>query len=197
MFDLVKSFVRHPSRWLALIASARARPGKADIKRWADLGNFDPRWDERSHKIAARVPNRASVIEFGCGRGALRAALPPGTEYVGSDIFARDPDTLVWDLNEGAPPLDRRFDVAIFSGVLEYVANIPALIAGLSPFARTVIASYAALEEVPNILTRRESGWVNDFKRTQFVGLFESAGYRLSWRESWTDSTVYQFERDA
>lgn len=197
MYDLAKSLVRHPTRWIKLLASSRARRGKADVSRWADLGNFDTGWDERSRKIAARVPAGASVIEFGCGRGALRAALAAGTDYVGSDIVARGPETLVWDLNDGAPPLDRQFDVAIFSGVLEYVADLPALLAGLAPVARTVITSYASLEEVPNILTRRESGWVNDLKQAQFVALFPAGGYRPTWRESWIDSTVYQFDRDA
>ena len=197
MYDLAKSLVRHPTRWLKLLTSARARRGKADVGRWADLGNFDSGWDERSHKIAARVPAGASVIEFGCGRGTLRGSLAAGTDYLGSDIVARGPDTLVWDLNNGAPPLDRGFDVAIFSGVLEYVADVSALLAGLAPVAPTAIASYASLEEVPNILTRRESGWINDCKQAQFVALFEAAGYRPTWRESWIDSTVYQFKRDA
>ena len=195
MQSLAKSFLRHPVRWIRLIGSERSRVGQADVSRWQKLENFDPAWDERSRQLAARVPKGASVLEFGCGRGALPAALPADAIYLGSDIFARGPETLVWDLNSGAPPLDRDFDVAIFSGVLEYVADVPAVIRALRPQISTILASYASVNEVPDPLTRRVCGWVNHFTEDSFVDLLNAEGYRLVWHNSWTDSTIYQFER--
>ena len=196
MFRLLKSIVRHPLRWVEVLSSFRARPGRADVERWSDLSNFATAWERRSRHLADRVASGAAVIEFGCGTGALQRMLPQRVNYVGSDIVARSSDTLVWDLNGGAPPLDSDFDVAIFSGVLEYVVDVPAVVRQLRPRVRSILTSYASTDEVSDPLTRRYNGWINDFTRDQFVALFRSAGFIEVWRREWDDSSMFEFLRD-
>lgn len=191
---ILTSLIRHPLRWARWLSIDDRRA--ANVKRWTDLGNFDPGWDERTHKIAARLRGAQSIIEFGAGRCTLRAALAVGTEYVASDVVSRGPDTLVWDLNNGAPPLDRHFDAAVFSGVLEYVEDVAAVVRGLYPNVDQIITSYASINDVSDHLTRRENGWVNHLTCAEFVALVESCGYRLRGEENWIHSRIYDFGHD-
>jgi len=119
--------------------------------------------------------------------------LPSNVEYLGSDLFPRERETLVWDLNSGVPPLKRSFDIAVFSGVLEYVIDPGCLLDELRRSVIEIAASYASSDEVPDRLTRLENGWVNHFSRAEFIDLMSSAGFTLLRREPWIDSSLYHF----
>lgn len=194
MMPRLKSLLRHPLRWSRVWLGRRARP--SNVERWGDLSNFDTKWDERTRLLADWASAYVSIIEFGCGRGTLSKLLPAASRYVGSDIVDRDGQTLVWDLNDGAPPLSERFDLVIFSGVLEYVLDPSLLISGLKPHTSAITASYASIDEVPDPLVRAENGWVNHLDRAGFLDLFSRNGYRLLREQPWTDSHLYLFESD-
>ena len=86
-----------------------------------------------------------------------------------------------------------RHDVAVFSGVLEYVNDIPRLISHLSSRVGVIIASYAGTEF--HRRNRRKHGWVNDFNSEEFVRAFETLGFRCDHRESWQAQVIYRFEK--
>ena len=126
---------------------ARRLQKRADYRRWTSPDGLQHWWDERTQLIATMVPPGTRVIEFGCGRRVLEHNLPRGCTYVPSDIVERGPDTVVCDLNASRLPDLRHLglQVAVFSGVLEYVADVGAVarwLAGLG--IQTCIASYDA-----------------------------------------------------
>ena len=177
----------------ALGTSIRKMLGGSDSKRWGRPDALFKGWDGRTERIASLVVPGASVIEFGAGRMVIRDYLPESCKdkYTPSDIVDRGPGTLVCDLNADLPPDFGRHDVAIFSGVLEYLNDVPALISCLYQHIDQIIASYAVTES--NKRSRRARGWVNDFSSPDFVNIFENVGYICSHSEMWRSQIIYKF----
>lgn len=134
-----------------------------------------------------------SVIEFGAGKMILKDNLPSGCTYTPSDIVDRGDSTLVCDLNGAELPDLPPHDIAIFSGVLEYINDVPRLIAHLAPKVHTIIASYAIVET--NQRNRRAKGWVNDYDAKQFIAIFVTCGYTLEVSEAWHSQMIFKFTR--
>ena len=154
-------------------------------------------WDGRTMKMAAMIPPGSRVLEFGAGRMVLRKHLPPGCTYMPADLVKRQPGTILCDLNDRNTSPLAEHDVAFFSGVLEYVYDIPRALKRLPPTCRMVIASYATTDAPGQAgrVTRIRQGWVNHYTSTQFVGVFARAGYRCLARETWKSHTLFQFAR--
>lgn len=177
----------------ALKTSWRKRLGSSDIARWGKSESLSSAWDARTEKLAAMIPQGASVLEFGAGRMALRRYLPSSTAYTPSDLVDRGAGTLVCDLNaKELPPLPPH-DVAVFSGVLEYVHDAPRLVAHLAPCVRAIVASYAVTEGEPSAITRRNRGWTNDYSADQFEAIFASCGFVCDLRDAWEAQKLYRF----
>ena len=161
----------------SLRTRARIRSNKSDYKRWENTKNLSPKWESRTLQMANLIPPNASVIEFGAGRMVLKSHLPSGCTYTPSDIVDRGEGTLICDLNGVELPIFSPHEIAVFSGVLEYVNDVPRLVAHLSENVDTIIASYATLDN--NQRNRRANGWVNDYSSEQFVAIFRQCGYNL------------------
>jgi hypothetical protein len=73
-------------------------------------------------------------------------------------------------------------DVIVFSGVLEYVNDVPAVVDHLTPSCASIVSSYVAA--IPHArlgrLHRRRAGWVNDYSAEEFTALFEQRGFELT-----------------
>jgi hypothetical protein len=168
--------------------------GGTDRRRWVDKSELSHDWDTRTRQMAALVEPGASVIEFGAGRLVLKSFLPESCFYTPSDLVNRGPGTIVCDLNGNKlPQFQTSFDVAVFSGVLEYVNDVPRLVRHLSGCVQTIIASYAVLEK--NRDGRRRKGWVNDYSAAQFIALFENADFRYDRAEEWKSQMIYRFTK--
>ena len=168
--------------------------------RWADLGRHTPDWDGRTRMIAGFVGPGSRVVEFGCGRRVLETALPDGCVYIPSDIVARGPDTWVCDLNRRPlPAIPDEVDVAIFSGVLEYVFDLPVVLRWLSTSnVRIIIASYgcvrpSGLSRLFDTVNRLRFGWVNCYSENELASVFETASYRVDQCGHWRDQFVGRF----
>jgi len=189
--QVLKSFFKHP---LAAFRTYVLRtPISSGVSRWADPSSLHAEWDSRTRQIATQIAPNSSVIEFGAGRLVLAQSLPEGCTYQPSDIADRGAGTLICDLNRGMPILATVYDVAVFSGVLEYLENLDPVLLLLKNHARFVIASYASIEECPDHLTRRMNGWVNHLSGRQFVQSFEQVGFLLDSSQTWGDQTIYKF----
>lgn len=175
-----------------LIKSMRTRAIKrleaSDYKRWRNVKNLSSKWESRTLQIAKLIPPEVSVIEFGAGRMTLKQNLPPGCSYTPSDIVDRGGGTFVCDLNGNTLPDFPPHAMAVFSGVLEYVHDVPHLIAHLSANIPTIIASYAIADTNPR--NRRANGWVNDYTAEQFVAIFMKRGYHLAFSEKWHSQMI-------
>ena len=166
--------------------------GGTDYRRWRNLKNLHEAWDDRTHRIAALIKPGASVIEFGAGRLVLKTLLPAACSYTPSDLVDRGAGTIVCNLNALALPDFGRYDVAVFSGVLEYVADVSRLIRHLSSSMDVIIASYAVTDKAKK--NRRANGWINDYSSDQFVAIFTAAGFACDHREEWGhQQIIYRF----
>ena len=173
--------------------SLRKATGGSNYSKWGNKASLSQSWDSRTQQIAALIKPGASVIEFGAGRLILKTFLPENCSYTPSDFVYRGGGTIVCDLNSKTLPQFQQYDVAVFSGVLEYVNDVPRLILCLSSCVNVIIASYALMEK--NVRNRRRQGWVNDYNSAQFIEIFENAGFHCDHTEEWKSQVIYRFTK--
>ncbi len=164
--------------------------------RWLEAGAYAGRWPERSAKLLALfaatedVTRPWSFSEYGCGphapfRAAVRAAGHPFTVATW-DLRAWDADTRVVDLDDPLLAVERT-DVAVLSGVCEYLRDIAATLAALAPFHRAFLLSYAAVplealasdaRYLQQMCKRAEQrGWRNHLTLPQLTAAVGAAGH--------------------
>ncbi len=156
----------------ALMAS-----GRSDTDRWAEPQNLKQAWSQRAATVAALVEGCATVLDLGCGNMDLERALGPGVEYIPSDLVRRDDRTHVCDLNRGEWPAVHA-DVATLVGVMEYVHDPAALLAGLAARWPRIVLTYNPAD-LDRGRDRRSHGWVHDLTSAQLVALAHDAGLDL------------------
>ena len=188
---ILRSLVRNAVNTLR--TSMKKFTGASDHHRWSDETELLVAWDSRTQKIAALVEPGASVIEFGAGRLVLKKFLPASCSYTPSDLVDRDGKTLICDLNAYELAPFPPHDVAVFSGVLEYVHDVPRLISHLSNCVGVIIASYAVTDF--SKINRRGSGWVNDFSSENILQIFDAFGFSCNYREVWECQEIYRFTK--
>src|SRR5258708_1336229 len=146
--------------------------GQSDYDRWTQVDNLSASWDQRTRKIAELVPPNSKVLEFGAGRRQLAKYLHPSCQYFASDLAGDPSQTLICDLNRRPFPQfqPHEFDAAVFSGVLEYVRDLPGVVQWLSTSFPICIASYACSGTRPRTVrrllasaSRMRHGWVSTF----------------------------------
>lgn len=155
--------------------------GETDLARWSREDCSAPTWRARLRRAADYIPAGARVLDLGCGDMALESLLPPGCEYIPSDVMARDARTRVCDVNRGELPDTADADVIVALGVLEYVFDLPAFLARLAAARRPVVTSYCPREWTPGV-DRRALGWANDYGLDELAALAAEA--RLRWRRA-------------
>ena len=182
----------------AVGTASRRAANRSDLQRWSDAANLSAEWDARTIAIAKLIPDHSKVLEFGAGRLVLPKHLQPNCSYTPSDICDRGPGTLICDLNNRPLPPIPFHDVVVFSGVLEYVHNVPEMIDHISSSCRLIIASYvtASQKQLSEQLRRRGAGWVNDYTGEEFVEVFGHAGFRMIREAHFSGSqNIYCFQR--
>ncbi len=196
MKRLIRKLRQNATRaWLATRTELRKHFGSADYGRWSDRISLSPNWNPRTNRIAEMIPSGVSVLEFGCGSMVLKEYLPAGCTYTGSDLVDRGEGTIVCDLNGPKLPSFAHHRCAVFSGVIEYINDTESVISHIGQFVDTIIASYVTLECVPERLSRRSAGWVNDFTYEEFVELFSRCGFRLDSEENWSEQKIFCFSK--
>ena len=154
-------------------------PNYTDFRRWSNINNFLNEWVPRNIVIASMIAPHSKILEFGAGTMTLPKYLPEDSTYIPSDIIERIPGMLVCDLNAVEIPSLPIVDVAVFSGVLEYINDIPRIISHLSNICTYILTSYTPItKKTPlYILRRRASGWVNDYTEEEFLTIFRNSGF--------------------
>jgi hypothetical protein len=168
--------------------------GTTDVSRWRDAEAFPDDWEGRTQLIAQLVPKGTRVIEFGAGKRKLESQIDPTCTYIPCDIVSRGKDTLVLDLNARSLPNLRHLnlDVAVFAGVIEYIADLGSLVTWLSQQASTCIASYERAQtqscepaRLRETIRRTGAGWVNTFSEAELIEIFRSGGFALTETKDW------------
>ena len=194
----VRTVIEFASQPTGFVSKVLRFKSVTDYERWSRNDSFHPNWDERTRLMAKHIIPGSSVVEFGAGAQAIRAVLPAGCCYLPSDLVARSPDTLVCDLNSRYPDLTdlpERTDVAVFSGVLEYINDLQGLFDWLPTRFDRVVFSYATLEHTPSLIARRSNGWVNDYRQDQITEIVEQAGLHGKAVERWRGHIIFVVER--
>lgn len=189
---LAKSLLRVPLGTIEVLSSPPSQSTNAE--RWRDPHALHEDWDERTGLIARLIPEGADVIEFGAGRLALRSFLPAGCRYRPSDIVDRGENTLVCDLNRELPSMAKVYSHAVFSGVLEYIVDLPRLTQWLALSVNTVVASYSTIDRLSDPVTRARNGWLNHHTRTEVEKAFTSVGFEKHNSIEWREQTIFVFE---
>jgi len=175
-----------------------------DRRRWADPRNLYASWDPRNKQLAALVPNNSRVIEFGAGRRILERYLDPSCSYVPFDIIDRGPGTIVCDLNQRPlPDLGaNNYDVAVLSGVLEYVRDVPSVLDWLTKYVTVCVLTYAPAKVTgysPGALLERvgrlRHGWMNSYREEELRSLFRERGFELVDEEDWEEQRLFVFSQ--
>ena len=165
---------------------------KSDLKRWEPLSSFNKSWDGRTSEMSKFILPNSKILEFGAGRMILKDYLPENCTYIPSDIVDRGYGTIVCDLNKTPLPVFDRCDYCVFSGVLEYVNNVPKLIEHLSEYVGCFIISYAVVKK-GEIMKRGIHGWVNNYTHNNIIKIFEERAYSLTHNSNWLNQGIFVF----
>ena len=177
---------------------------KTDRRRWADPRNIYASWESRNKELAALVPSTSRVIEFGAGKRILERYLDPSCSYVPSDIIDRGPGTIVFDLNQRPLPDlgPDAYDVAVFSGVLEYVREVPAVLDWLTKYVTVCVLTYAPAKArghsprgLLETIGRLRHGWMNNYREEELRSLFYERDFELVQGKDWEDQRLFVFSR--
>jgi hypothetical protein len=184
----LKSFLASPRAYLAARLN---RAQHTDINRWSDPAILYDHWDERTALMASMIAMNSTVLEFGAGNERIRGFLPAGCRYQPCDIVARSAHTLVCNLNVAFPALDTTWDVMVFSGVLEYIEDVPALLANVRIHAKNCILSYHPIDTLECLTTRLQGGWVNHYTQAAMENIIAKAGFTIAEQRSWSGQNIY------
>jgi len=161
---------------------------------WEDLEYFDESWRKRIEEMARHIAPGESVMDLGCGRMWLKEFLKDNTYYP-IDYKARDGETLVINFNKHEYP-DRKVDVAVVSGTLEYIKDYSWFVRQMSLGCKRCIVSYCTTESYPDIGSRKRKAWKNHLSRAAVIELFANNGMDLvSEKAGVLNNHVFAFSR--
>lgn len=166
---------------------------QSNKKRWKSPESFSSHWSSRTQQMADLIPIGSSVIEFGVGLFPISKCIDIGnfSKYTATDFVKRDGLSFIYDLNSSDLKEFEPHDVAFFSGVLEYIHDLPLKIKFVSERVQTIIASYSTLDNYPTDREIRE--WVNSYTDLELISIFENVGFNLSHKSAWKNQTLYVF----
>ncbi|HJP82441.1 MAG TPA: hypothetical protein VJ835_02955 [Fimbriimonadaceae bacterium] len=161
-----------------------------DLDRWAKDSSYEDFWRERNEIIAAAILPGTRVLEFGAGLQSLRGLLDPTCKYQPTDLVARTPDCLICDLNVRPFPDLPDAEVAVLSGVLEYVHEPVEALRFIGRLAPTLICSYATVKNGADTSDRHKNGFFNHFSEDEFLQTLQCAGYSPQKVQPWGDQII-------
>lgn len=181
------------TRWVRLARLPRGR------RRWSSVADAVPVWDERNQRIAEHIEEGASVLDLGCGAQTLAIHLRSPARYLPGDLIPSASNVVPIDLNRNMwPKAGREFDVAVMSGVLEYLDDPARALERVHDFAPKLVTSYQDYRNGERTKrTRRALGWVNHLTRAEIVGAFLRTGWEIETEVPWRDSQIYVLRESA
>lgn len=177
---------------------------KTDRSRWSDPRSFRADWEPRTKLVAALVPNKSRVIEFGAAQRHFERYLDPSCTYTPSDLVDRGPGTIICDLNQRPlPDLGANtYDVAVFIGVLEYMRDLPSVLDWLTKYVPVCVLSYATADAggyspraIQETVRRLRHGWMNHYREEAIRSLFRERGFELTRDEDWENQRIFVFSQ--
>lgn len=165
----------------------------SDVERWSKDNELHPNWNQRTELLASYIKPNSAIIEFGAGVMHLKQLVKDYSSYTPSDIVQRYPETIVCDLNLPITLDLSKYNVAIFSGVLEYVYNVDSVFFQLRESrVPQVILSYCCIDLVNQ--NRERNGWLSDFSKKQIEEIFNNNNYKVIDYQEWNNQSIYNLE---
>lgn len=123
------------------------------------------------------------IVDLGCGNKRLERVLynkgSSPYRYRGFDLHPQSPDITPIDIQTEVPNL--KADVIFVLGVLEYIQDVPSLVARLQGRADAIILSYNVYgsPEWPSLSRRKSLGWVNHYSAEELESVITTTGWDL------------------
>ncbi len=160
----------------------------SDMDRWSNIESYNETWNPRTELLASLIEPNKTVIEFGAGINPVSNYLPDSNKCTITDFVNKgDIEYIQYDLNAPKMVDFGDYDYAIFSGVLEYITNLPAKIKYISNRCANIVVSYSTLNEYPE--NRDLHGWMNSYTNHEFIKLFSDADMKLEkcipWKKTY------------
>ncbi|GAA3614054.1 hypothetical protein Q4Q39_03075 [Flavivirga amylovorans] len=177
-----------------VVTNKNTKQNKSDVDRWKQKKWLFEDWNERTEIMSRWIQPHDNVLEFGAAKLALKQFLPKGVVYTPSDIVDRGEGTIVCDLNQTIPDFKLQ-DVIFFSGVLEYIYDLPGLISKLSSKTNRFIISYGTFDKFNSLKNRKINGWVNAYTNDEILDIFQKNNFKLIEIDEWRNQTIYVFDK--
>lgn len=162
---------------------------KSDIKRWQKNSELYQDWDERTEILGSFILPNSNIIEFGAGNMFLKRHLNNYKTYTATDIVKRFEETIVYDLNNNATLDLSNYNVAVFSGVLEYVYDIDSIFSNLKKNCKQVVLSYCCSDLMS--ASRDKNGWLSDYTKEDLEEIFTKYGYKVNNYCEWKKQSIF------
>lgn len=169
---------------------------QTDYERWKRTAGEDPIWTERNKHIASLVPPGASVVDVGAGNMTIRSLIPESCHYQPVDCVQGSQETIIADFNKHIiPAFEDRFDVAVCSGVMEYMHDPEEFLRIVTGWAELVILSYAVTDANPDIQNRRDQGWFNDLGYMDLLRMFSEQHLFSRHAGMWQGQVIFEIRK--
>lgn len=167
---------------------------KSDIGRWENATELFTDWNERTAILGNYILPNSDIIEFGAGNMFLKTFLSNYKSYTPSDIIKRSDETIVCDLNTEINIDFSKYQVAVFSGVLEYVYDINRVFEIISKDINQVVISYCCTDLVQ--LSREKNGWLSDYTKSDLEEIFTRHGFKIANYTEWRKQSLFNLIRN-
>lgn len=112
----------------------------------------------------------------------------------GASLIAA-PGSVVFDFNSRQPWPSLAGDVAVMSGVVEYIRDVGRFLAAVAEVAPRGVVSYSVADSLPVVGERRGHGWVNDYTEAEFMELLDGAGWAVMETGDWWIQRLFWITR--
>jgi FkbM family methyltransferase len=162
----------------------------SDGWRWADPYNMAEDAELRAELAAAHIPARSRILDLGAGLMSMALLLKAGSTYTPVDIIRYADATVLADLNDGQFPKGE-WDCALTLELLEYIHDVPSLLARIRNVAGRLIFTYRCAEEGADPTPRRARGYFNDFHQEALLAMLDTAGWEIKKVERHEPYTLF------
>lgn len=87
-------------------------------------------------------------------------------------------------------------DVTVFSGVMEYINDLPSVVNKLSTKTNNIVCSYAVKTDLATLDKRTKNGWVNHYTKIELLKLFDNNNFNCIHMSTWNTQLILQFEKN-
>lgn len=151
--------------------------------KWQIESDFDPSWKLRIKNMSKYIEPNESILDLGCGLGWLKEFIFDTNIYFSSDLYSRDDQTIVCDLNKYQYPEIEKVDVVFISGVLEYINDWQWFFDKICSMCNKIILSYCTQELFPDIIYRKQLFWVNSLTLSEITNTLQDRGFAINYFE--------------